>query len=239
MPGLVPPLLATVGINGKVSFLEKFGTSEFQNSTGAYELDLSLVHDFSHAWREMHVKSDVFCSGAVVLPDKAARILNAGGYSDDSTFGLRLYAPDGSAGVNGTNDWEEDPVNFQLQVGVAGSSLLPIRRFSKRHSYIQSGRWYPTALVLSNGSVLVMGGENGPNGPAVPTLEILPRIPGGDTRLFLDWLNRTDPNNLYPFLHVLPSGLIFVGALKLLNYPPRIVLELTYADRVLQRGAPS
>jgi hypothetical protein len=90
----------------------------------------------------------------------------------------------------------------------------------------QSGRWYPTALVLSNGSVLVMGGEDGPNtiGAPNPTLEIVPRIPGGDTQVFLDWLNRTDPNNLYPFLHVLPSGLIFVGALKVLNYPSRIVL---------------
>jgi len=58
----VPPLLATVGINGKVSFLEKSGTSEFSNSTGAYELDLSLVDDFDHAWREMHVKTDLLLS---------------------------------------------------------------------------------------------------------------------------------------------------------------------------------
>ena len=115
----MPPLLATVGINGKVSFLEKSGTSEFDNSTGAYELDLSLVNDFDRAWREMHVKSDVFCSAAVVLPDKAARILNLGGWSLTSTFGIRLYAPDGSPGVNGTNDWEEDPTNLQLQVCVA------------------------------------------------------------------------------------------------------------------------
>jgi hypothetical protein len=91
----------------------------FPNSTGAYELDLSLVDDFHHAWREMHVKTDVFCSGAVVLPDKAARILNVGGWSLTSTFGVRLYAPDGSAGVNGTNDWEEDPDTFLLQVCVA------------------------------------------------------------------------------------------------------------------------
>ncbi|KAH9166987.1 copper radical oxidase [Lactarius sanguifluus] len=187
VPGLVPPLLATVGINGKVSFLEK-STSEFKNSTGAYELDLSLVNDFSHAWREMHVKSNVFCSGAVVLPDKAGRILNVGGYTQDSAVGLRLYAPDGSAGVNGTNDWEEDPVKFILQ----------------------SKRWYPTALVLSNGSVLVMGGENA-NGQPTPSLEILPRIPGGDTQVSLDWLHRTDPHNLYPFLHVLPGGLVFAG----------------------------
>jgi hypothetical protein len=64
---------------------------------------------------------------------------------------------------------------------------------------------------MSNGSVLVVGGELSANAPPNPTLEILPRIPGGDTQIFLDWLNRTDPNNLYPFLHVLPSGSIFVG----------------------------
>jgi hypothetical protein len=109
-------LLATVGINGKVSFLEKSGTSEYANSTGAYELDLSLVNDFNHAWREMHLQSDVFCSAAVVLPDKAARILNVGGWSEVSTYGVRLYAPDGSPGVNGTNDWEENPDELQLQV---------------------------------------------------------------------------------------------------------------------------
>ena len=73
----------------------------------------------------MHVKTDVFCSGAVILPDRFARIFNVGGYSGESSFGLRLYAPDGSAGVNGTNDWEEDPGNFTLQVGVAGSESSP------------------------------------------------------------------------------------------------------------------
>ncbi|KAA1470743.1 copper radical oxidase [Dentipellis sp. KUC8613] len=187
--GLVVPLIATVGINNKVSFLEKFGTSEFDNSTGAYELDLSLVNDTSLAWREMHVKSDVFCSGAVVLPDKAARLINVGGWSLDSTFGVRLYAPDGSPGVNGTNDWEENKDELKLQ----------------------NGRWYPSALVLTNGSILIVGGESGSNAPAVPTLEILPRPAGGDTTVFLDFLNRTDPNNLYPFLFNLPSGNVFIG----------------------------
>jgi hypothetical protein len=67
---------------------------------------------------------------------------------------------------------------------------------------------------MANGSVLVMGGETGSNAPANPTCEVLPRIPGGDTQVFLDWLNRTDPNNLYPFLHVLPSGKIFAGEFK-------------------------
>ncbi|RPD53575.1 galactose oxidase [Lentinus tigrinus ALCF2SS1-7] len=189
VPGVVVPLLVTLGINNKVAFLEKFGTSEFPNSTGAYELDLSLTNDFDKAWREMHVKSDVFCAGAVVLPDRSARHLVVGGWSLDSTFGVRLYAPDGSPGVNGTNDWQENFQELKLQIG----------------------RWYPSALVMSNGSVLVVGGERGSNDIPEPTLEILPTPEGGPTFLFMDWLNRTDPNNLYPFLHMLPSGNIFVG----------------------------
>jgi hypothetical protein len=86
------------------------------NSTGAYELDLTLVDQFDLAWREMHVKTDVFCSGSIVLPDTAGRIINVGGWSLESTFGVRLYTPEGSPGVNGTNDWEENWEILSLQV---------------------------------------------------------------------------------------------------------------------------
>ena len=56
-----------------------------------------------------------------------------------------------------------------------------------------------------------MGGEVGSNGAPEPSLEILPTPAGGPTWKFLDYLNRTDPYNLYPFLIVLPSGRLFVG----------------------------
>lgn len=65
---------------------------------------------------------------------------------------------------------------------------------------------------MANGSILVVGGEQGSNGAPEPTLEILPKPAGtGDTYMTLDYLLRTDPNNLYPFLYVLPSGRIFIG----------------------------
>ncbi|GJJ13871.1 hypothetical protein Clacol_008128 [Clathrus columnatus] len=187
VPGVVVPLIATLGVNNKVTFLEKFGTGP-PNSTGAYELDTSLVNDFDLAWRTMHVKTDVFCSGAVILPDKAGRVINVGGWSLQSTFGIRLYTPSGSPGVNGTTDWEENPQELTLQ----------------------QGRWYPGTMIMANGSVLVVGGEAGSNGSPVPTLEILPPPAGGNTTVFLDFLLRTDPNNLYPFLIVLPGGGIFI-----------------------------
>jgi len=203
VPGVVVPLIATVGINNKVTFLEKGGTG-FPNSTGAYELDLSLTNDFSTAWREMHVKTDVFCSGSIILPDIAARQINVGGWSLDSTFGIRLYAPDGSPGVNGTNDWEENWQELSLQ----------------------RGRWYPSVAMLPNGSILVIGGETGSNASPQPNLELLP-APGKNTVVDLDWLNRTDPNNLYPFVMVLPSGRIFVG-----YYNEARILDPTTFDTV-------
>jgi len=80
-------------------------------------------------------------------------------------------------------------------------------------------------MIMANGSILVVGGETGANAAAQPNLEILPRPPGGDTVVELDWLARTDPYNLYPFLFVLPSGRIFVGYYN----EARILDEKTFA----------
>ena len=130
--GVVIPLITQQAINGKVVFVEKFGTGA-PNSTGAYELDPSEVNNVTAAWRPMHVTTDVFCSASVTLPDKGGRIMNVGGWSGVSTYGVRLYYPDGSLGVPGVNDWQENDEILTLQVG----------------------RWYPTAMVMTNGSVLV------------------------------------------------------------------------------------
>jgi hypothetical protein len=188
VPGVVVPLMTSLAINNKVTFLEKHGTGA-PNTTGAYELDLSLFNDFDLMWREMHVQTDIFCSGGLTLPDKGGRQLTVGGWAGTSTFGVRLYWPDGSAGVNGTHDWQENVNELTLQ----------------------TGRWYPSTMVMSNGSVLVTGGEVGSNSAANPTLEILPAPPGGYVK-YLDWLNRTNPNNLYPFMFVMPkTGAIFAA----------------------------
>jgi hypothetical protein len=186
--GVVIPLVTAANVNGKVTYVEKFGTEPAANSTGAYELDLAQISNFTGAWRPMHVKTDVFCSAGLILPDRAGRQINIGGWSANSLYGVRLYWPDGSPGKWGVNDWQENVNELALQ----------------------DGRWYPSAMLLANGSILVVGGENGSNGPPVPTLEVLPRPPGGTT-LYMDWLNRTDPYNLYPYLAVLPSGNVFVA----------------------------
>jgi len=185
--GVTIPLMTSETITGKVSFISKWGTGP-GNETGAYELDLTKLDNFAEAWRPLHLKTDVFCAGGVTLPDKGGRQLTVGGWSGDSTYGTRLYWPDGGPGVWGENDWEENVSELSLQ----------------------QGRWYPSAMIMANGSVMVIGGEVGSNAAAVPTIEVLPRGNGRVTDT-LEWLDRTDPNNLYPFIFVLPGGGIFVA----------------------------
>lgn len=184
--GETVPLITMQSITGKVTFLSKWGTGP-ANETGAYELDLTEIDNWDLAWRTLHVKTDIFCSAGIILPDKVGRQLTVGGWSGESTDGLRLYWPDGSAGVPGTNDWQENVEELSLQIG----------------------RWYPSAMIMANGSIMVIGGEVGSNAAAVPSIEILPYT--GTAPLYMDWLDRTNPNNLYPYCFVLPSGGIFVA----------------------------
>ncbi|KAI0813023.1 copper radical oxidase [Xylaria sp. FL0064] len=181
------PLISTVGINEKVVFVEKHGTQVYDNSSGSFEFDPTLAPQYGTAFRELQLKTDVFCSASLVLPDKAGRQINVGGWSLESLYGVRLFTPQPGLGKNGTNDWEED---------VTTLSLL-------------DARWYPTAMMLSNGSVLVMGGENGSDGPVVPTCEILPRPAGVTNSTYLDYIENVEKINSYPFMAILPSGDIF------------------------------
>ena len=136
----------------------------FPNSTGAYELDLSLVNPttfWGEAWREMHVKTDVFCSGSIILPDKGGRQINVGGWAEgnavyllsmlnvltESTFGIRLYTPNGVAGVNSTNDWEENSDLLHLQVSILFS--FKIVHFGSARDGILPQQCYQMAVFSS------------------------------------------------------------------------------------------
>jgi len=186
IPGVTVPLMTTVMKNGKIMFLEKFGTGA-PNGTGAYEFDPFYDNNFGKAWRELiGLKTDVFCSAGLVLPDKVGRIMTIGGWSAESLSGVRFFTPDSAPGVNGTNQWEEDQKLVSLQ----------------------AGRWYPSSMMMANGTILVIGGEIGANDVGENSLELLPRV---GPKLPLPWLVPSEQINLYPFLAVLPGGGIFIA----------------------------
>lgn len=74
-------------------------------------------------------------------------------------------------------------------------------------------------MVMANGSIMIVGGEVGDNSAEQPNLELLPAtgVPDAstssgysNTTVYLDFLDRTQPFNLYPFVAVCPTG-IFIA----------------------------
>ncbi|KAI9343035.1 glyoxal oxidase N-terminus-domain-containing protein [Zopfochytrium polystomum] len=186
MGGVSVPLLSALTTKNKIVFLDKIAGGE-PNGTHAYEYDYQIT-DYRLAFREMHVSTDIFCAAGIMLPDSAGRIMTVGGWADISLQGVRLYTPTGSTGINGTTDWEENYNTLHLQLQ----------------------RWYPSILPLVNGSFAIFGGEIGSNSKNQPNVEVLPYT--GAAPVDLPILQRTDPNNLYPFVFTLPSGSLFIAA---------------------------
>lgn len=87
-------------------------------------------------------------------------------------------------------------------------------------------------MTMANGSLMIVGGEIGSNDAEEPTLELLPAtgVPDAstisgysNTTVYLDFLDRTAPFNLYPFVCVVPSG-IFIAYYN----EARILDEVTF-----------
>lgn len=89
---------------------------------------------------------------------------------------------------------------------------------------MKSYRWYPTAQILGDGRVLIVGGQKGSYAINVPQLNS-PNVeywpPGREGLVRLPFLARTLPHNQYPIVHLLPSGLVFIfaGLVRLIASP--------------------
>jgi hypothetical protein len=134
---------------------------------------------------------DFFCCGHTFLPD--GRVLVAGGtikYDEVIVNNVAQPAPDG--GFRGTLDaliFDPDPAKETW------SSIRPMTR----------GRWYPTVVILSDGTVLAASGldQNGV-GPAGNTIERNNNPDAGA------WKKTRDFDlPLYPHLFQLQDGRIF------------------------------
>ncbi|XP_020588215.1 aldehyde oxidase GLOX [Phalaenopsis equestris] len=130
------------------------------------------------------------------------------------------------------------PDGTLLQTGGDFDGLRRIRTFSPcapnlpcdwrelKSPLLTVGRWYATDQILPDGSVVIVGGR------ASPSVEFYP--PSRQLRLFpfLAAAEDSQMDNLYPFVHLLPDGHLFVFANS------RAVLYDVYAGTVLREYPP-
>lgn len=89
--------------------------------------------------------------------------------------------------------------------------------------FLQDGRWYASNQLLPDGTQIVVGGRG------VFTYEFIPA--NGQAVVTLPFLQQTDDSqqdNLYPFLHLLPDGNLYIFANRdsiILNYQTNTVVQ--------------
>ncbi|XP_071737545.1 aldehyde oxidase GLOX [Rutidosis leptorrhynchoides] len=89
---------------------------------------------------------------------------------------------------------------------------------------LAEGRWYSTNQILPDGSVIIVGGR------AATSVEFFPSRHGGSAVNFpfLGETEDTQMDNLYPYVHLLPNGHLFVFANTraiLYDYTNNLVLK--------------
>ena len=146
----------------------------------------------------LNILSNSFCAGGAALSN--GTVVNVGGnpvvdgqWGDSNGIqGIRLFGPCKTPDGSGCNVYE-DPKNLKL--------------FAQR--------WYPTALRIFDGSILIMGGTPAGGFYTTPTLntpsyEYFPKR--GTQAVFSPFLNRTVPANTFPIAISLPDGRVFIAA---------------------------
>ncbi|KAK9277337.1 hypothetical protein L1049_006878 [Liquidambar formosana] len=146
----------------------------------------SLVYDIAtNTFRPLTVQTDTWCSSGSVSPD--GTLIQTGGYNDGERV-IRTFSPCDDDQC----DWTE-----------------------LKSEYLSVRRWYATNQILPDARIIIVGGRN------VFNYEFYPKDTAGSAssspaNYYMQFLKETrdakEENNLYPFLHLLPDGNLFVFA---------------------------
>ncbi|KAE9370869.1 carbohydrate-binding module family 18 [Stipitochalara longipes BDJ] len=199
----VPAMHAALMPNGRVMFLDKLENyTQLRTADGYYAMS-SEYDPAKNTPVPLAYLTNAFCSGGTFLAD--GRVISVGGNApltwldpnigDGFTAIRYLQRSSTDATLNG-QDWKEP-----------GNKLA-------------SARWYATAQTLPDGTIFVASGSlNGLN-PTVlsnnnPTYEILsPLAVTQGQSIPMDILAKNQPYYMYPFIHLLNDGTLFVFVSK-------------------------
>ncbi|KAF3482267.1 uncharacterized protein GIQ15_05026 [Arthroderma uncinatum] len=199
----VPAMMAVLMPNRKVVFadkIENYTEIVLPNGQYAYSAEYDPV---SNEVVGLEYKTNAFCAGGTVLAD--GRALSVGGNGPLSFIDPTVK--DGFKGIRYLERKFDDP---KLDDGP----------WSEPGHTLSSARWYPSVQTLPDGKIFVASGSlNGLNPTNSdnnnPTYEILDRdgYPHGES-IILSILEKNQPYYMYPFLHLLKDGNLFIFVSK-------------------------
>ncbi|KAI9655834.1 MAG: hypothetical protein M1821_005269 [Bathelium mastoideum] len=199
----VPPMHAALLENGRVVFLDKVENyTQLQLSDGQYAY--SAEYDpASNMVVALAYKTNAFCSGGHFLAN--GTLVSLGGNAPlpeiDPTVGDGFTA-----------------IRYLTRSSIDAD--LDGQPWMEPGNKLSSARWYPSAQILQDGTIFVASGSlNGLDLTVAannnPTYEILDinGISYGNS-ISMDILARHQPYFMYPFLHLLRDGSLFVFVSK-------------------------
>ncbi|CCU77579.1 unnamed protein product [Blumeria hordei] len=190
--------------NGNVFFLDKLENySQLMTSDGHYAMSAEY-NPYTNRAVALSYSTNAFCSGGAYLAD--GRVIAVGGNGP-----LTHVNPKIGDGFRSIRTLARSSTNRYLD----GQSWV-----ESDNNKLSTARWYPSVQTMPDGSVFVVSGSLNGLDPSVPknnnpTYEILNRdgSPRGKT-IKLDILVRNQPYYMYPFMHVLPDGNVFIFVAK-------------------------
>ncbi|KAK6433464.1 hypothetical protein LTR95_010362 [Oleoguttula sp. CCFEE 5521] len=197
----VPAMHAALMPNGRVVFLDKvedYTQLKLANGHFAYS---SEYDPLTNQVVPLAYKTNAFCAGGTFLAD--GRLLSVGGNANLSWLDPTV-----------TDGWQGERYLTRSSADQDGQA------WSEPGNQLDTARWYPTLQTLPDGRIFVASGSLNGLDPTVttnknPTYEILDRngiTNGGATTLPL--LVKAQPYYMYPFIHLLPSGDLYIFASK-------------------------
>ncbi|KAK5146136.1 hypothetical protein LTR04_001109 [Oleoguttula sp. CCFEE 6159] len=217
----VPVMHAGLLPNGRVAFLDKienYTQLKLSNGQYAYSSEYDPATSLPVA---LAYKTNSFCAGGTFLADGTFLALGGNAPLDfiDPTIG------DGFTGIR------------YLKRSSSDASLNG-RDWSEPGNKLASARWYPSAQTMADGTIFVASGSLNGLDPTVlannnPTYEILnAQGVSSGVSVPMEILVKNQPYYMYPFMHLLSDGSLFVFVSKsseLFNVATNTTLR-TFAD---------
>ncbi|KAL3420256.1 WSC domain-containing protein [Phlyctema vagabunda] len=196
----VPAMHAALMPNGRVMFLDKVGNYTQLKLPSGYFAYSSEYDPATNKAIGLAYKTNAFCAGGAFLAD--GRIISVGGNGPldvDPTVG------------DGFNAIRYLDRNTPAATGQA---------WSEPGNKLSSARWYASVQTMPDSTLFVAAGSLNGLDPTVltnnnPTYEILnPAAVSSGTSIPLDILQSNQPYYMYPFLHLLSDGNLFIFTSK-------------------------